>query len=101
MNNKGLFCESDGYIYYSNIYDNNYLYRMETNGTNSELVADIPVSYINAAGDYLYFYFDDPGGTKFMGIAGRMSGILSWMNFISSAGSLVKITKYGRPSTIR
>ena len=75
LNNKGLFCESDGYIYYSNIYDNNYLYRMETNGTNSELVADVPVSYINAAGDYLYFYFDDPGGTKFMGIAGRMSGI--------------------------
>ena len=75
LNNKGLYCESDGYIYYSNIYDNNYLYRMESNGQNSEKLIDVPVTYINSGGDYLYFYFDDPGGTKFMGIAGRMSGI--------------------------
>lgn len=75
LNNKGLYCESDGYIYFANIYDNNYLYRMEPGGTNAEKLIDVPVSYINAGGDYLYFYFDDPGGTKFMGIAGRMSGI--------------------------
>ena len=75
LNNKGLYCESDGYIYFSNIYDNNYLYRMDTNGHDAEKVVDVPVSYINAGGDYLYFYFDDPGGTKFMGIAGRMSGV--------------------------
>jgi len=75
LNNKGLYCESDGYIYFSNIYDNNYLYRMDTSGRNAEKLVDVPVSYINSAGDYLYFYFDDPGGTKFMGIAGRMSGV--------------------------
>jgi hypothetical protein len=75
LNNKGLFCESDGYIYFSNINDNNYLYRMDANTGNAVKLIDVPVSYINAGGDYLYFYFDDPGGTKFMGIAGRMSGI--------------------------
>ncbi len=75
LNNKGLFCESDGYIYFSNIYDNNYLYRMDSDGRNPEKIVDVPVSYINSGGDYLYFYFDDPGGTKFMGIAGRMSGV--------------------------
>ena len=75
LNNKGLFCEDGGYIYFANIYDNNYLYRMESNGTNAVKLIDVPVSYINSGGDYLYFYFDDPGGTKFMGIAGRMSGI--------------------------
>ncbi len=75
LNNKGLYCESDGYIYFANINDNNYLYRMDSNGTNAVKLIDVPVSYINAGGDYLYFYFDDPGGTKFMGVAGRMSGI--------------------------
>ena len=75
LNNKGLYCESDGYIYYANIYDNNYLYRMKSDGSGSEKLIDVPVAYINAGGDYLYFYFDDPGGTKFMGIVGRMSGI--------------------------
>lgn len=75
LNNKGLFCESDGYIYFANLSDNHYLYRMGTDCSNPEKVIDVPVAYINSAGDYLYFYFDDPGGTKFMGVAGRMSGI--------------------------
>ncbi|MCR5672123.1 MAG: DUF5050 domain-containing protein [Lachnospiraceae bacterium] len=75
LNNKGLVCESDGYIYFANLTDNHYLYRMNLDGSDPVKLIDVPVSYINAAGDYLYFYFDDPGGTKFMGIAGRMSGI--------------------------
>ena len=75
LNNKGLVCESDGYIYFANLTDNHYLYRMKSDGTEPEKVVEVPVSYINAAGDYLYFYFDDPGGTKFMGVSGRMSGI--------------------------
>lgn len=75
LNNKGLVCEHDGVIYFANLADNHYLYKMNTDGTNPVKVIDVPVSYINAGGDYLYFYFDDPGGTKFMGIAGRMSGI--------------------------
>lgn len=75
LNNKGLVCEHDGYIYFANLADNHYLYRMTSDGNNPEKLIDVPVAYINAGGDYLYFYFDDPGGTKFMGIAGRMSGI--------------------------
>lgn len=75
LNNKGLVCESDGYIYFANLADNHYLYRMKTDGTEPEKLIDVPVAYINSGGDYLYFYFDDPGGTKFMGVAGRMSGI--------------------------
>ena len=75
LNNRGLVCESDGYIYFANLSDNHYLYRMNPDGTDPVKLIDVPVSYINAAGDYLYFYFDDPGGTKFMGISGRMSGI--------------------------
>ncbi len=75
LNNKGLVCENDGYIYFANLADNHCLYRMTTDGNDAEKLADIPVAYINAAGDYLYFYFDDPGGTKFMGVSGRMSGI--------------------------
>ena len=75
LNNKGLVCESDGYIYFANLSDGHFLYRMKTDGSDPEKLVDVPVSYINSAGDYLYFYFDDPGGTKFMGIAGRMSGI--------------------------
>ena len=75
LNNKGLVCESGGYIYFANLSDNHCLYRMNPDGSDPVKLIDVPVSYINAAGDYLYFYFDDPGGTKFMGVSGRMSGI--------------------------
>ena len=75
LNNKGLFCEHDGTIYFANLNDNRYLYKMNSDCSDPELVAEVPVAYINAAGDYIYFYFDDPGGTKFMGVSGRMSGI--------------------------
>ena len=75
LNNKGLVCEDDDYIYFSNLNESHYLYRMNKDGTDPVRLAEIPVAYINNGGDYLYFYFDDPGGTKFMGIAGRMSGI--------------------------
>ena len=75
LNNKGLVCEHDGYIYFANLNDNHTLYRMTADGSDPVKIADVPVSYINAGGDYIYFYFDDPGGTKFMGVAGRMSGI--------------------------
>ena len=75
LNNKGLFCENDGYIYFANLNDSHCLYRMNIDGSDPVKLIDVPVSYINSAGDYLYFYFDDPGGTKFMGVSGRMSGI--------------------------
>ena len=77
LNNGGYFCESDGYIYFSNFNDHHYLYKMKSNGTGAELVKDVPVSYINAGGDYLYFYYDDQGDgdAKFMGFAGQMMGI--------------------------
>ena len=75
LNNKGLVCEHDGVIYFANLNDNHYLYKMNSDASDPVLVAEVPVAYINAGGDYIYFYFDDPGGTKFMGVSGRMSGI--------------------------
>lgn len=75
LNNNGYFCESDGVVYFTNTNDNHYLYRMDLDGSNAERIMDVPVSYINAGGDYLYFYYDDQGAAKFMGVSGNMHGI--------------------------
>lgn len=75
LNNMGMFCEDDGVIYFSNLDDNHYLYSMNLDGTNLKRLAEVPAAYINAAGDYLYFYYDDQGDAKFMGVAGNMHGI--------------------------
>lgn len=75
LNNQGLFCESEGIVYFANMNDNHYLYKMNSDGSDITRVLDVPAAYINSGGDYLYFYFDDQGNAKFMGIAGNMHGI--------------------------
>lgn len=75
LNNGGLFCESDGMIYFANAADDYSLYAMDPVSLEAHLISDIPVSYINAAGEYLYFYYNDKGDAKFMGLAGNMRGI--------------------------
>lgn len=75
LNNEGLFCEQDGVIYFANTNDNHYLYRMNSDGTDLQRIIDVPVAYINAAGDYIYFYYVDQGDAKFMGFTGNMRGI--------------------------
>lgn len=62
LNNEGFFCEDDGIIYFVNVYDNNFLYSMNSDGSNAQCVYQAPVSYINSAGDYLYFY--ESGNSK-------------------------------------
>ncbi|MBP5385624.1 MAG: DUF5050 domain-containing protein [Lachnospiraceae bacterium] len=56
LQNGGLFCENDGMIYFSNAADNGYLYSMKADGSDVQCILQAPVSYINAAGDYIYFY---------------------------------------------
>ncbi len=56
LQNGGMFCEDGGIIYFSNITDNRYLYSMNADGSNVKCLLRAPVSYINSAGEYLYFY---------------------------------------------
>ncbi len=58
LNNGGLFCESDGVVYFSNAYDNGCLYSMNTDETKMKKLTKVSASYINADEHYLYFYLD-------------------------------------------
>lgn len=53
--NGGSFCESGGKIYFSNPYDNNKLYSMDSDCSNIKCLTDDDVSYINCAGRYIYY----------------------------------------------
>jgi len=48
LNNKGLFCEQDGIVYFSNAYDNNVLYSMNPDETGAKRLNDVGVSSLNA-----------------------------------------------------
>ena len=53
--NGGLFCEEEDKIYFANPYDQNMLYSMNKDLTNVKKVCDDNVSYLNVAGDYIFY----------------------------------------------
>lgn len=70
LNNRGLFCESDGYIYFSNPYDMQKLYKMKLDGTEAECIRDVPVEFINVYGKKIYFYQTPGGENQVFGLGG-------------------------------
>lgn len=58
LNNKGLFAESDGRVYFSNSFHNGYLYSMNPDESDIKLVASSPAQNILVGGDYIYYYMD-------------------------------------------
>lgn len=76
LNNHGLFCEADGYVYFSNSYDQRKLYRMNLDGTEVKCIADVPVEYINVYGNQVFF-FQTPGADNQVFGLGGLYGVCS------------------------
>ena len=53
--NGGLFCESNGTVFFSNPSDNHRLYSMNPDGSDMKKLSDDTVSYINADDHYVYY----------------------------------------------
>lgn len=75
LNNGGLFCEKNGVIYFSNLYDNGCLYSMNADGTDMKKLTKTGVSSINADDHYLYYYMDSSKSGQGMGYLQRTYGI--------------------------
>ena len=73
--NGGLFCESDGKVYFSNPYDGGCLYSMNVDETDMKKLNETQVSCINAGGKYLYYYLDSSAGGEGLGYVIRTYGI--------------------------
>ena len=67
LNNKGLFCESEGVVYFANPYDNGSLYSMTPDMKDLKKICDLSVEYINVGGDYVFFYGEPSGSTTGIG----------------------------------
>ena len=55
LSNKGLFCEYNGTVFFSNPYDQGRLYSMTKEGTHIKRLTEDSASYINATGKYVYY----------------------------------------------
>ncbi|MBR5636300.1 MAG: DUF5050 domain-containing protein [Pseudobutyrivibrio sp.] len=52
---NGLFCETDGVVYFANPNDYNRLYKMNPDESDIEIVANDSVYFLNADSHYLYY----------------------------------------------
>ena len=55
LNNSGLFCESNGILYFANAYDNYALYSYNHNNGKCKKITDGPIKSINADSHYIYY----------------------------------------------
>ena len=53
--NAGLFCESNGTVFFANPDDKYRLYSMDLDGSNLAKISDDTVMYINADSHYVYY----------------------------------------------
>lgn len=75
LNNGGLFCESNGVVYFSNAYDSGCLYSMSPDETNMKKLTTASASSINADSNYLYYYLDSTSKGTGLGYVQRTYGI--------------------------
>lgn len=75
LNNKGLFCENEGLVYFANSYDNNSLYVMNADETNMKKLNSVSVESINVGGDYIYYSQTDSSTASGLGFMRRVTGI--------------------------
>lgn len=73
--NQGLFCEDDGTVYFSNPYDEGSMYSMNPDETKFKKLLSNNIKYINAGGNYLYYYQSSDNASANLGFAGRMVGV--------------------------
>lgn len=75
LNNKGLFAEADGRVYFSNAYDSGCLYSMNADETDLKKINSSPVNSINVGGNYLYYFMNNSSGGTGLGYVVRTYGI--------------------------
>ena len=86
--NGGLFCESNGTIFFSNPNDNHKLYAMSPTGANLTKISDDVASYINADEHYVYYVRDN----------GSLDAAFSFLHF--SNNSLCRVKRTGGDVTV-
>lgn len=56
LNNGGLFCERDGVVYFSNSFDEDTIYRMNSDESNIEKISNVRACNLLVGGDYIYYF---------------------------------------------
>ncbi|MEG1847807.1 MAG: DUF5050 domain-containing protein [Lachnospiraceae bacterium] len=75
LNNSGLFCESDGRVYFANAYADGLLYSMNPDESDIKKLASSKVESINVGGKYIYYNQIGASAEAGLGSIRSVSGI--------------------------
>lgn len=75
LHNQGLFCEYNGLVYFSNAYDGGALYSMKPDCTDLKRLSTASAKYINAGGNFLFYYLNSAKGGTGLGYVRTISGV--------------------------
>lgn len=75
LRGDGLFCEYNGKVYFSNLYDGGALYVMNPDCSEMERLISSNASYINAGGNYLFYYMQSTKGGTGLGYIRATTGV--------------------------
>ncbi|MDD3205162.1 MAG: DUF5050 domain-containing protein [Lachnospiraceae bacterium] len=75
LNNKGLYCEKDGTVYFANAYDNGSLYSMNVDTSDMKKLSDAQVEFICVGGKFLYYYQTTSSSSSGLGSLRSMHGV--------------------------
>lgn len=75
LNNFGYYCEDDKNVYFANAYDGYSLYSMTKDEQNLKKLGSAQIQYLNAGGNYLYFYQVNASASLGYGNLLRVNGL--------------------------
>lgn len=75
LNNDGLFCEVNGRVYFSNVYDGGSLYSMNPDETDIRKLNSLKTTQINGDSNYLYYFGQNLGNQPGLGYMRTKNGI--------------------------
>ena len=78
LNNRGLFCEYDGVVYFSNAQNGGSLCAMDPDERNVRRLSSVKVRNILAGGNYLY-YFQEGSSEEQTSALSQLPGVLSFV----------------------
>lgn len=93
--NAGLFCESNGTVFFANPDDDGRLYAMDADGQNLRKLCNDTVMYINADSNYVYYVRDNTEHFQ-----STTSDTPSFPYFSFNNNSLCRIDRVGGKCTI-
>lgn len=91
INNSGLFCEYDGRVYFSNVFDGGSLFVMNPDETGLKRLKTLKVRNILAGGSYLYYF--QTGSSSSESGPGQIQGVRSFDHCKLNGSSSASLTR--------